>query len=156
MNADMQKMEDDFQIYFQSINMNLNYLEMVLKDRFGPSYQLDFTPDSLDDIEMFLSEQLDNYTIEIFSREKLLENISTYMGEIIKRKLNGRWNLSRDPEINHFGHPVVENLDGIRKKFGWWVMSTVSAFETNRKPGHLKSSITSLIEISESGVIYDD
>lgn len=145
MAIDIEKMEDDFQIYIMSINDNLQDLEIVLKEHNNPNYQLDFTIESLEQIENFLSKQLENYTIKLFKIGKLLENVSTYMGEIARRKLSGRWDLERNRKDFDFGYPIVTDLDGLPKDFGWCPIQVVFNFKRKKKVGLLKRATKSIL-----------
>jgi hypothetical protein len=145
MTIDAEKMEHDFQIYVTGLKDNLSDLEYVLKDAYGPDYHLDFTFESLDAVERFLAHQLDHYTIKIFPIGKLLENISTYMGETAIKKLNGHWDLERNPKDFDFGYPMVVHLDGLPKDFGWCPIQVVFNFKRHREFGMLKKAAQSLI-----------
>ncbi|CAA6808545.1 MAG: Unknown protein [uncultured Sulfurovum sp.] len=148
MAIDKEKMENDFQIYLMSINDNLDDLEVVLKEHYGSEYQLDFTIESLDKIEDFLSKQLENYAIKIYPLGKLLENVSTYMGEIARRKLSGYWDLERDNKDFDFGYPMITDLDGLPKDFGWSPIQVVFNFKRKKKIGLLKRATKSIFRIS--------
>lgn len=142
---DMEKIEEQYVAYITFMKDNLNDLEEVLKTRYGEEYKLSYEEDSIDDIELFLSEQLDNYTITLFPKGKLLENISTYMGEIIKRKFSGHWDFERDEDMLTFGFPVVTGLKGLDKDFGWAPIHNIFAFEETRKEGLLLKGLRAIL-----------
>ena len=150
MAIDMKKIEDDFQTYLMFIEDNLIDLETVLKEYYGGKYELSYNEDSILKIETFLGEQLDNYTITLFPKGKLLENISTYMGEIIKRKLSGHWDFERDEDMLTFGFPVVTGLRGLDKDFGWAPIHNVFAFEETRKEGLLLKGLRAILYANDS------
>lgn len=145
MAIDMKKIEDDFQTYLMFIEDNLIDLETVLKEYYGENYELSYNEDSILKIETFLGEQLDNYTITLFPKGKLLENISTYMGEIIKRKFSGHWDFERDEDMLTFGFPVVTGLKGLDKDFGWAPIHNIFAFEETRKEGLLLKGLRAIL-----------
>ena len=145
MAIDMKKIEDDFQTYLMFIEDNLIDLETVLKEYYGENYELSYNEDSILKIETFLGEQLDNYTITLFPKGKLLENISTYMGEIIKRKFSGHWDFERDEDMLTFGFPVVTGLKGLDKDFGWVPIHNIFAFEETRKEGLLLKGLRAIL-----------
>lgn len=138
------KNEEIFQVFLMSIEDNLIDLECAMNRNYHLNYKFDFTIDSLDKVEGFLYEQLENYTIELFPEGKLIENISTYMGEIIIRKLNGHWELERNEKDIDFGYPIVQGLDGLPEDFGWCPIQVVFNFRRKKKIGLLKRATKSL------------
>lgn len=150
MAINIEKVEEEYAMYITFMDDNLNDLESVLVDRYGEDYKLTYKEDSIDLIENFLEEQLNHFTIELFSREKLLENISTYMGEIVRRKLNGRWDLEREEDVLTFGYPNVTHLDGLPEDGGYIPLEDVYIFKEKREKGFLGGSIRSILYANDS------
>jgi hypothetical protein len=145
MAIDINKIEEQYVSYITFMKDNLNDLEEALKLRYGKEYELSYEEDSIDEIELFLSEQLQEYTITTFPKGKLLENVSTYMGELVRRKMNGHWALEREEDVLTFGYPYITNLDGLPKEGGWVPLQNVFIYRDNPERGYLGLSIRSIL-----------
>lgn len=73
MKESLEIIEARYKIYIDSMNQNLNNLEVALQEHYGKDYKLSYTEESMHAVEYFLDKQLEEYTIEIFPLEQLLE-----------------------------------------------------------------------------------
>lgn len=71
-------------------------------DEVAPQVRLDYTVESLQRLEHFISEHFDPPGSK-FVAETLLQGIGCYLGEVIIRNLGGHWNPDGKPEVNHIG-----------------------------------------------------
>lgn len=90
-------------------------------------YHADYTIESLFEIDKFFKEKL-NLVLERDDNRNFIFSISAYIGEVIRKKFNGHWELSRDIDLddetigigfkNHKTiYPLNITLELIQKKY---------------------------------------
>lgn len=90
-------------------------------------YHADYTIESLFEIDKFFKEKL-NLVLEDDNNRNFIFSISAYIGEVIRKKFNGHWQLSRDIDLddetigisfkNHNTiYPLNITLELIQKKY---------------------------------------
>ena len=62
-------------------------------------YHADYTIESLFEIDKFFKEKM-NLVLERDDNRNFIFSISAYIGEVIRKKFNGHWELSRDIDID--------------------------------------------------------
>ena len=62
-------------------------------------YHADYTIESLFEIDKFFKEKL-NLVLERDDNRNFIFSISAYIGEVIRKKFNGHWELSRDIDLD--------------------------------------------------------
>jgi hypothetical protein len=96
-------------------------------------------------IEAFLDQQLKEYNITLFSLEHLVESIGTYMGETVRRIMNGTWELERQEDVLTFGYPRVTKLDGLPAEGGYVPHHSLARYIKKLKKGQLAKSVRMII-----------
>jgi hypothetical protein len=94
---------------------------------------LDFSVESLDGLERVLADALDDNPREV---GRLADRIARYMGEILRRRVGGDWQLVDDPGDGNFGDMRVH---------GFAPRSVVRNFELRRQPGLLAQAMRSVL-----------
>jgi len=86
-------------------------------DEMAPQVRLDYSVESLQRLEQFISEHFDPPGSK-FVGETLLRGIGCYVGEVIIRHLGGCWNPEGKPEVNGIG-PVeaIYPIEKAQKRF---------------------------------------
>ncbi|CRF35564.1 hypothetical protein BRSU_2738 [Brachyspira suanatina] len=90
-------------------------------------YHADYTIESLFEIDKFFKEKI-NLVLERDDNRNFIFSISAYIGEVIRKKFNGHWELSRDIDLddetigigfkNHKTiYPLNITLELIQKKY---------------------------------------
>ncbi|ACN84351.1 hypothetical protein SZ40_04820 [Brachyspira hyodysenteriae] len=90
-------------------------------------YHADYTIESLFEIDKFFKEKM-NLVLERDDNRNFIFSISAYIGEVIRKKFNGHWELSRDIDLddetigigfkNHKTiYPLNITLELIQKKY---------------------------------------
>ena len=90
-------------------------------------YHADYTVESLFEIDKFFKEKM-NLVLERDDNRNFIFSISAYIGEVIRKKFNGHWELSRDIDLddetigisfkNHKTiYPLNITLELIQKKY---------------------------------------
>ncbi|ANN63565.1 hypothetical protein OFR22_03305 [Brachyspira hyodysenteriae] len=90
-------------------------------------YHADYTIESLSEIDKFFKEKM-NLVLERDDNRNFIFSISAYIGEVIRKKFNGHWELSRDIDLddetigigfkNHKTiYPLNITLELIQKKY---------------------------------------
>ncbi|HJH54492.1 MAG TPA: hypothetical protein K8V77_00240 [Brachyspira hyodysenteriae] len=90
-------------------------------------YHADYTIESLSEIDKFFKEKM-NLVLERDDNRNFIFSISAYIGEVIRKKFNGHWELSRDIDLddetigigfkNHKTiYPLNITLEPIQKKY---------------------------------------
>ena len=90
-------------------------------------YHADYTIESLFEIDKFFKEKM-NLVLERDDNRNFIFYISAYIGEVIRKKFNGHWELSRDIDLddetigigfkNHKTiYPLNITLELIQKKY---------------------------------------
>ena len=90
-------------------------------------YHADYTIESLFEIDKFFKEKI-NLVLERDDNRNFIFSISAYIGEVIRKKFNGHWELSRDIDLddetigigfkNHKTiYPLNITLEIIQKKY---------------------------------------
>ncbi|WP_373533509.1 hypothetical protein [Vampirovibrio sp.] len=83
----------------------------------APQIQLDYSVESLQRLDQFISEHFDSNSAKDVG-ETLLLRIGSYVGEVIIRHLGGHWNEQGQPEVNEVGPiDVIYPLDKAQKRF---------------------------------------
>ena len=83
----------------------------------APQVGLDYSVESLQRLDQFISEHFDSNSSQQAS-ETLLLRVGSYLGEVIIRHLGGYWNESGQPEINEVGPiPVIQPLEKAKLRF---------------------------------------
>lgn len=83
----------------------------------APQVGLDYSVDSLQRLDAFISEHFDGNKAQQVS-ETLLLRVGSYLGEVIIRHLGGYWDESGQPEVKAVGPiPVVCPLEKARLRF---------------------------------------
>ncbi|OEJ13177.1 hypothetical protein BFL38_00975 [Brachyspira hampsonii] len=62
-------------------------------------YHADYTIESLLEIDKFFKEKI-NLVLERDDNRNFIFSISAYIGEVIRKKFNGHWDLSRDIDLD--------------------------------------------------------
>ncbi|EKV58117.1 hypothetical protein [Brachyspira hampsonii] len=62
-------------------------------------YHADYTIESLFEIDKFFKEKI-NLVLERDDNRNFIFSISAYIGEVIRKKFNGHWDLSRDIDLD--------------------------------------------------------
>ena len=62
-------------------------------------YHADYTIESLFEIDKFFKEKM-NLVLERDDNRNFIFSISAYIGEVIRKKFNGHWELSRDIDLD--------------------------------------------------------
>lgn len=75
---------------------------LTTMDEMAPQVGLDYTVESLQRLEQFVSEHFDSAGSK-FVAETLPMGIGCYLGEVIIRNLGGHWNPEGKPEVNNIG-----------------------------------------------------
>jgi hypothetical protein len=75
---------------------------LTVMDEMAPQIGLDYSVDSLQRLDQFISEHFDPPNTKVVS-EALTLRVGCYLGEVIIRHLGGEWNEDGKPEINHLG-----------------------------------------------------
>jgi hypothetical protein len=73
----------------------------VMKD-IAPELKLDFSPESIDALEAFISKNFDPPGSKYFGNS-LIAGVGCYVGEVVIRAVGGRWNEQGLAEINGIG-----------------------------------------------------
>lgn len=90
-------------------------------------YHANYTIESLSEIDKFFKEKM-NLVLERDDNRNFIFSISAYIGEVIRKKFNGHWELSRDIDLddetigigfkNHKTiYPLNITLELIQKKY---------------------------------------
>ena len=90
-------------------------------------YHIDYTLKSLLEIDKFFSEKL-NLILENDNNRNIIFSISAYIGEVIRMKFKGKWELSRSIDLNdesvtinfknhNKAYPLNITLEVIQKKY---------------------------------------
>lgn len=83
----------------------------------APQIRLDYSVESLQRLDQFISEHFDNNSAKEVG-ETLPLRIGSYVGEVIVRHLGGHWNEQGQPEINDVGLiDVIYPLEKAQKRF---------------------------------------
>jgi hypothetical protein len=83
----------------------------------APQIGLDYTIDSLQRLDQFISEHFDPPGSK-FVDETLLVGIGCYVGEVIIRHIGGHWNPEGKPEINEIGPlEAIQPIEKARQRF---------------------------------------
>lgn len=83
----------------------------------APQIGLDYSVDSLQRLDQFISEHFDGKSTQEVG-ETMLLRVGSYVGEVIIRHLGGHWNEEGLPEINEVGPlDVVHPLEKAQKRF---------------------------------------
>lgn len=83
----------------------------------APQIRLDYSVESLQRLDQFISEHFDNNSSKEVG-EALLLRTGSYLGEVIVRHLGGHWNEQGQPEINDVGLiDVIYPLEKAQKRF---------------------------------------
>jgi hypothetical protein len=90
---------------------------LAIMGEMAPQLGLDYTVDSLQRLENFISEHFDPPGSK-FVGETLPVGIGCYVGEVIIRNIGGHWNLEDKPEINGLG-PIeaIYPIEKAQKRF---------------------------------------
>jgi hypothetical protein len=72
----------------------------------APQVKLDYSVESLQRLDLFISEHFDGHSAQHAS-DTLLLRVGSYLGEVIIRHLGGFWNEAGEPEINEVGPIAV-------------------------------------------------
>lgn len=98
-----QELEDWFQEWLKS---RTDVLEKMFEKL--PQLNLDYSPESLIRLEKWLLEQYPS--VEMIFEEKEKSNLDayiTYVGEVFRRNLKGKWGVETDPKDVYYGHAIV-------------------------------------------------
>ncbi len=111
----------------------------------APQVGLDYSIESLQRLDQFISENFDNASAPDVG-ETLLLRIGSYVGEVIIRHLGGHWNEEGRPEINEVGPlDVIYPLEKAQRRFQngkedsltWYYHAIAKqAYEVGQKQGY--------------------
>jgi hypothetical protein len=145
---ELEALKDGFQVYLMSLDDSLVELEKDVASHCGVStFRLDHSLESLGQIESFLSDCLDEKHRTEAPIELIITRISSYMGEVARTKLHGRWELCLDEDDFDFGLPCVGNLSGYPKGFAWCPIQVVFNFRRDRRPMLLRSATEAIVDL---------
>jgi len=88
---------------------NVNFAEqagafMTMMDEMAPQLALDYSVDSLQRLDQFITEHFDSRRARSIETS-LLMGIGSYFGEVLVRQLHGEWDES--------GQPLVVNIENV-------------------------------------------
>jgi len=75
---------------------------LTVMDEMAPQIGLDYSVESLQRLDQFISEHFDPPNTKVVG-EALTLRVGCYLGEVIIRHLGGEWNGDGKPEINDLG-----------------------------------------------------
>lgn len=136
---------DNFQHYLTDIDDDLVGLSIYIQEYLRKDTILDYSINSLSYVEDFLDYQFNNYNLHNFSVDKLIEIVSFYMGEIVRKKVGGKWAICLDEEDIDYGYPMLHLLQGFPDDFGWSPIQVVLSFKETRKKGLLKQATNGVL-----------
>lgn len=124
---------------------------LSIMDEMAPQIRLDYSVESLQRLEQFISEHFDPPGSK-FVGENLLTGIGCYVGEVIIRHLGGHWNQDCKPEVNDIG-PVeaIYPIEKVQKRFelgrqeslSWYYHSIAKqAYEGEHEEHHPQPAVT--------------
>jgi hypothetical protein len=90
---------------------------LAIMGEMAPQIGLDYTVDSLQRLDQFISEHFDPPGAK-FVDETLPVGIGCYVGEVIIRHIGGHWNPEGKPEINEIGPlEAIQPIEKARQRF---------------------------------------
>ncbi len=138
MNKNLSQQEADEKLQLFLIELD-DYLEEFIEVAKENNYELDYSYNSLDELEKFALQFDFTYESDFYS------GASRYYGETIVKKFGGKWIISNDIKDNsiYFGFPVIIGHTKFDIQFSsFHVMRNFLAL---KKIGLLKSAIESHI-----------
>lgn len=116
----------------------------------APQMRLDYSVESLQRLDQFISEHFDGNSSQEVG-ETLLLRVGSYLGEVIIRHLGGHWNEDGRPEVNEVGLlDVIYPLEKAQKRFqngkedslAWYYHSIAKqAYEAEARQSANESSV---------------
>jgi hypothetical protein len=99
-NYTQEQLEDKFEMFL--FNMS-DYLENIIAKAAQQGLMLDYSLDSLENLEAYLKEN------KITKDSEEVNDAACYFGEVVRKKYGGRWKCSLDLENNsrYYGKPVI-------------------------------------------------
>lgn len=93
-------LEEMFETFLSSID---DYIENILEISAYKGYNLDFSLESLSDLEKYIS------TSNINADDDRINDLAAYLGEVIRKNIGGNWKCSLDLKCNSifYGKPVI-------------------------------------------------
>lgn len=143
---DPNQLREKFELFVFELSDSLMALNTHVKSFERPDLlPLDYSTESLNRLEEAYKLVL-NEDILVVDKDIFTTRVGRYLGETLRRKVGGHWNMCSDPNNVCYGLPWITNIPKL-PDFGWCPSSVVFNYRAHRRHGLLHKAIDKILKV---------
>lgn len=108
---------------------------------------LDYSIESVDRAERLYSLYLEGQISPDVSDDIFTTRLARYLGETLRKRVGGRWTLTRDEKYLTVGLPGITAIPGAHESYIWTPHAVISNFKVRREEGLLRRALESNLDL---------